>query len=294
MKRAPIMFLLALMLVGQTYAAEVSLAYAEPQSRTLGINLEGEIVPGDADKLRNFLRSNWEKVGFGNVWLHSKGGDVVEAMKIGRFIRKLRLRTSTGNYNHFTGERTCYVKLAKPDNCICASACFLVFSGGAYWTGSNFALHRPFIAMSAAAALSDIQREDSQKAGMLIVRKYLEEMEVPTFYIDKIMAHNSQQAYFVTFDDVHNESHRLSGYPPSIEEITLTGCKTDKGFTKEQFDVWASLLKKGERRTPEENRLFNKLQDLDDKRQSGIACQGDAFRQLQDDAFRRELFKREF
>ena len=56
--------------------------------------LEGIIVPGDYDKLRNFLgtKSNFDKIS-GGVFLASPGGNVAEAMRIGQLIRMLQLST---------------------------------------------------------------------------------------------------------------------------------------------------------------------------------------------------------
>ena len=56
--------------------------------------LEGKIELGDYLSVRNFLRdeSNFKKIS-GGVFLASPGGSVLEALKIGRLIRELRLST---------------------------------------------------------------------------------------------------------------------------------------------------------------------------------------------------------
>jgi hypothetical protein len=56
--------------------------------------LEGKIESGDYLSVRNFLRdeSNFKKIS-GGVFLASPGGSVLEALKIGRLIRELRLST---------------------------------------------------------------------------------------------------------------------------------------------------------------------------------------------------------
>ena len=55
---------------------------------------EGKIVAGDFDKVRSFLgkKSNFDKIS-GGVFLASPGGSIIQAMKIGRLIRDLRLST---------------------------------------------------------------------------------------------------------------------------------------------------------------------------------------------------------
>ena len=56
--------------------------------------LEGKIELGDYLSVRNFLRdeSNFKKIS-GGIFLASPGGSVLEALKIGRLIRELRLST---------------------------------------------------------------------------------------------------------------------------------------------------------------------------------------------------------
>jgi hypothetical protein len=65
--------------------------------------LEGEIQPGDFDKLRILVDPNaetsvgvggvggdWYRDKYSEIYLASPGGFVVEAMKIGRLVRALR------------------------------------------------------------------------------------------------------------------------------------------------------------------------------------------------------------
>lgn len=115
----------------------------------------------------------------------------------------------------------------------------------------------------------------------LLVREYLQEMEVPNFYIEAMMAKNSQDAYIVTSDD--DVKYRLNGYAPSIEEITLTKCKP---LTDEQCRAMVLLARKGNRRNPEENSLFESLLAKSD---SGSYCQRDVMKQVRADAFTREF-----
>jgi hypothetical protein len=80
---------------------------------------DGEIVSGDTD---NLLRTMQEAgVSFDRritVYLHSPGGSVVEALKLGRLISKLKANTSVGRSSATSAE--------------CLSACVWAYLGGTY------------------------------------------------------------------------------------------------------------------------------------------------------------------
>ena len=115
--------------------------------------LEGKIVSGDYDKLRNFLgtKSNFDKIS-GGVFLASPGGNMAEAMKIGRLIRTLRLSTDgpsgpPSGITKFGGSLIHANDLVNPKaNYLCTSACFFVYVSGIYrnlnWAG-RLGVHRP-------------------------------------------------------------------------------------------------------------------------------------------------------
>src|SRR5947209_863697 len=55
--------------------------------------LEGKIETGDFDKLRSFVFEGERGVGLFAIYLASPGGDLAEAMKIGRLVRGLKWAT---------------------------------------------------------------------------------------------------------------------------------------------------------------------------------------------------------
>ena len=106
-----------------------------------GVKVGGDIVPGDAKKLLDFYKTYG--VMTSPVHLRSKGGNVEEAMKMGAIIRRLRLETEVPVWN--TGRQPIDpIKVDRQENMICASACFLVYAGGASRFGNYLAMHRPF------------------------------------------------------------------------------------------------------------------------------------------------------
>ena len=78
---------------GAGSAATIELARGPDGKALAGLKVEGDIVPGDALKLLGM----YEYYGDGaasTIFLLSKGGDVEEAMTMGRLIRILRLETT--------------------------------------------------------------------------------------------------------------------------------------------------------------------------------------------------------
>ena len=73
-----------------------------------GFGIEGEIIAGDFEKFDKLV----EKHGYATntVALASPGGDVVEAMKIGRLIRELRFSTWAPTRQHDYAQWTTEVR----------------------------------------------------------------------------------------------------------------------------------------------------------------------------------------
>jgi uncharacterized protein len=217
--------------------ATIGLASRADGTPVVGVKVEGDITPGDALK----LLAIYEQYGpnaVSPVYLRSKGGDVEEAVRMGRLIRALRLETRAPDHfdsqlDEATFERS-VVPATNKDNFVCASACFLVFVGGVDRSGDFLVLHRPYLSRQAARNLSDLSRESEQKQVMAEVRDYLLEMEVDQFFIDKMMWTSSQDAYVTTLADVLN--HHLNGIVPSIEEIILPSCDALTQHERDLFD----------------------------------------------------------
>jgi hypothetical protein len=94
--------------------------------------LEGTIEIGDYDKL--LKRINEDCINYtciDAIYLASSGGNVIEAMKIGRLVRKLRLETHVPSDLPPPRRQTtkAILKNAKA-NYMCISACFFIFVAG--------------------------------------------------------------------------------------------------------------------------------------------------------------------
>jgi hypothetical protein len=75
---------------GFAYSAEIGID-SYYKSGFVSLYLEGEILPGDFEKLKNVIVNN---DGARDIYLASPGGDLSEAMKIGRLIRSLKISTT--------------------------------------------------------------------------------------------------------------------------------------------------------------------------------------------------------
>jgi len=73
---------------GLCWSAEIEMTGYGPGRNTMGVKIEGEIAPGDAAKLFR-LYAYFGPLATANIFLWSRGGDVEEAIKIGKLVRKL-------------------------------------------------------------------------------------------------------------------------------------------------------------------------------------------------------------
>ena len=90
--------------------------------------LSGDIVKGDYERVATFLDAHRPKM----FALNSNGGDVDEALKIGRLFRKFLVLTLVPTKSSYCGG----------EDCTCASACALIWFGGVN-RGGTVGLHRP-------------------------------------------------------------------------------------------------------------------------------------------------------
>ncbi len=194
-----------------------------------GVKVEGEIVPGDAQKLLDFYGKYGDMIS--PVYLRSKGGDVAEAMRMGTIIRRLHLETSVPVWD--TGKAPIdLIRVDHHENMICASACFLAYAGGAIRFGNYLALHRPFLPREQARKLSDAEYETAQKEMTPKVKAYLADMDIDQYWIDRMFSTNSQEYYMPTWNEADSKVHHLMDIVPSLEEVVLSKCNEDPNADK--------------------------------------------------------------
>ena len=141
---------------------------AEKSKDSYSLTLDGEIERGDLQKLLMKIKKKGYMPHI--LILTSPGGDVDEAINIGRFIRESLIYILPGYQ--------------------CLSSCFLVFVAGVdRRTGSLVELgaHRPYYDPSYFKDLTPKQAEKKQRKAMEDVSAYLREMGVAQHIVDKIM-----------------------------------------------------------------------------------------------------------
>ena len=110
-----------------TCSATIELVGRAVDGHTLGVKIEGEIQPGDAEKLLK-IYEYFGPAAASKVFLWSPGGNVEEAMKIGNLMRQLRLSSIAPDRLNILGILGQLGVQASPldkGNNLCASACVL-------------------------------------------------------------------------------------------------------------------------------------------------------------------------
>lgn len=177
----------------------------------------GEIQPGDFEKVRKLYAANHPY-----LWafqLNSLGGDVEEAMTIGRLFRRYLIEAYApekifGVSTLFWADKASCVDNSESE-CVCASACALIWFGAVRREG-RVGLHRPRITSSAFSNAVPEEAENYYKHELKHVSKYLEEMEVPGTVIEKMLSTRSSDVQWV------DESQELQLSPSYSEWIDAT------------------------------------------------------------------------
>jgi len=259
-------------------AATFELARRADGNIVQGAKVEGDIVPGDARKLLDFYKTYGVMIS--PVHLRSKGGSVEEAMKMGAIIRRLRLETEVPVWD--TGRPPVdRIKVDHQEDEVCASACFLVYAGGASRFGNYLALHRPSLPRIEARKINDVEYEVAQKAMVPKVRTYLADMEVDQFWIDRMFAANSQEYYMPTWAEADSKVHHLMGMVPSLEEVVLSKCNEDPTVDRKL----KALRKSG---TPPSAEDKEKIKQALQETEVFFECKKTVLSDMQSAAFERE------
>ncbi len=180
-------------------AADIKISGNEPY---VSIDLNGEIEKGDFRKMINVIKSYGSIPG--DISVSSSGGDVLEAMQIGKFARKALLT--------FGASRECN------------SACIFICAG----TTSRFVdpygkfgLHRPYFEKAYFAGLSANEADKKYNELAQLVKDYLKDMEVPQVLIDRIFKTSSDSIDQISADTLASiVGHRL----PSYDEWIIAKC----------------------------------------------------------------------
>lgn len=163
---------------------EVFASTAQIKAACAVVGILGPIESGDYDKLLNIVRQSngW----LTTVALASPGGNLSDALRIGRLIRQLMIATHAPNV---VAGRTMMpgVGLYSEDpcptpSCICASACFVIWAGGIVRYGSVLGIHRPSFDKRYFSSLDLADAAAKYREALNELETYLSEVGVPESY----------------------------------------------------------------------------------------------------------------
>ena len=126
-----------------SYGMDFSLTFVSPFDGKLVDNaallMKGQIVPGDYERLLAFAITNKIDLLRVRYVLNSPGGDVSEALRIGRLLKSVYA-------NVFVG----------PESGPCASACFIIFVSAVQRDSLDglVGIHRPYVSPNRLASVS--------------------------------------------------------------------------------------------------------------------------------------------
>jgi ATP-dependent protease ClpP protease subunit len=177
--------------------------------------ISGEIAPGDYDRLLSKIMDDESRFMLQNeIILASDGGDVAESMKIGALVRSL-----------FTGI------VVGPLTGRCVSACFFIYAAAGQREADGarlIGINRPYLVDSDAAS-SKTDPSMAETRALMQVRAFLSENAVPTYLVEEMFRHASDDAYWLSADDEKNLGHRS----PSFDRYLKAKCAWEDGMERD-------------------------------------------------------------
>jgi hypothetical protein len=168
--------------------------------------MKGEIKPGDYQKLLRFAERDKAHFLEASFILASPGGDVTEALMIGRLLKDIYAPVSVG-------------RRYGP----CASACFIIFASAVDRTSVEglIGIHRPYVARSRLQGLTLAEAEREESQALLDAENYLHSVRVPRAIVDEMFANASTEIHWLSWDELQQVGLR----PPWWEEVLIARCR---------------------------------------------------------------------
>ncbi len=218
------------------------------------IAVEGAIAKGDFAKLIKLANSFVKRGRLIRILINSNGGDAIEAMRIGRFVRSALAEVKI---------KGAYVKPSSPSLRHCYSACVLVLvaaatrdhemdneffteDGNGVWENIDgklqlrsvpvIGIHRPYYGKEAYGGLSPDQARAQYATLEKATRQYLQEMGAPESFASKMFRYASNEIHLLSKEEFKG----IFGYKePFLQEWFLSKCGSLD--TKERSD-WAVIV----------------------------------------------------
>jgi hypothetical protein len=213
MRKLLLLIVVGLFLVSDLEAADIRPARSLSGAPLPGITIEGSIAPGDYQKLVDVALSS---TGAHTVWLASRGGNLSEALRMGRLIRSLGFAV----WVPFSKAEP-LVTLKDPANNTCSSSCFLLYAAGVSRRGSVLGIHRPSLPADEYFSLGLDGAVAAHRVIDQAVNRYLEEMGVPSKYASVMLSTNASDMVWLSAEDIHND---LDGVIPEYADSFRNAC----------------------------------------------------------------------
>lgn len=244
------------------------------------VDFEGRIVSGDYEKLRSIAfdidglfrirpDQNFQIV----LHLFSPGGDLAEAIKIGRLVRALRWMTNPPEkLSELEQKKHFAMRLKDPEtNFMCASACFMIFVAGVergvgYRSHAGkpiLGIHRPYLSEAELKSMSGKDAMTSSTNTRAVVERYFKEMSVPAKYADMVFSIPKDQILWLNPNDVQVD---LAGFIPELKDWVDAKCDSRTDIEKTLSRTLEAKLNNYEAFSREEESLQDMLNDKDMKR----------------------------
>lgn len=188
--------------------------------------IESDITQGDSIIFANAIhvikdqyhrlcneKNNRNKIIF---QLNSIGGDVEEAIKIGRILRKNEILTVT----------------VPPDG-ECLSSCVFILSAGIRRTvWGKVGIHRPYFpSLSTDENILNIKHK--RESILTSIKQYLEEMDVNPSLVDTMLSIPPDELKILTPDEL--SYYRLTGLDANYEEKFIAQAASSYGLTSYEY-----------------------------------------------------------
>ncbi|KAA0946933.1 hypothetical protein FQ186_05530 [Pseudomonas sp. ANT_H14] len=170
------------------------------------VTMDGPIEKGDAVKLEGLinrmLNMNGLSSRLGYIYLSSAGGDIHEAMNIGRTLRKNKVQTLVGV------------------NDKCYSACVLILAGGVSRLPTGEIGIHSFYSLASTQKGFDYEQEDKRyKVVGQEIEEYLKEMRVSVRLLDEMMSTPATTMRVLTLEE--QQATSLFGFDPVFHQYLV-------------------------------------------------------------------------
>lgn len=215
----------------------MEMTLSEDDVGQLWLQLMGRIEDNDDVKFKKMLVAAINRGDqVTNVSVYSPGGQVIPAIKIGRYIRTMHLTTVAPQLVPLVGQHMCNIHTVSgrtiiyydpgrnrgDPRCACAGECFLIWAAGTIRVGAAVQVHRVTLqgyddATSAGAP------PDVDASGQAVVEEYLREMGIQDVTIERMFSISPEKREHLNKD----ERDMLTGKDglPWLKEMLSARCR---------------------------------------------------------------------